>query len=338
MLLMPDLFRYFLTGGKTTEYSIASTTQLLDAEKRCWSKRVIDALSLPEGIFCDIVPTGSAAGTLSDEICEELSIQPCAVTAVAGHDTQCAMVAVPTEKDDFIFLSCGTWSLLGTELSEPLINEKTLRCNVTNEGGYGGKASFLKNIIGLWLIQETRRQWQKEGDSLSFAEMETLARNAKPFSCFIDPDAPDFVAAGNIPERIRAYCRRTGQYVPKSKGEILRCIYESLAMKYRYAAEQIEFCTGKEYDTIYIVGGGTKDKLLSSFTASACNKNVSAGPTEATVLGNIALQLLAEGKIKTLRDARRIISNSEEVTSFTPSEPEAWNKKYQTFKEVVSLA
>lgn len=338
MLLMPDLFRYFLTGEKTTEYSIASTTQLLDAENRCWSKRVIDALSLPEGIFCDIVPTGSAAGTLSDEICEELSIQPCAVTAVAGHDTQCAMVAVPTEKDDFIFLSCGTWSLLGTELSEPLINEKTLRCNVTNEGGYGGKASFLKNIIGLWLIQETRRQWQKEGDSLSFAEMETLARNAKPFSCFIDPDAPDFVAAGNIPERIRAYCRRTGQYVPKSKGEILRCIYESLAMKYRYAAEQIEFCTGKEYDTIYIVGGGTKDKLLSSFTASACNKNVSAGPTEATVLGNIALQLLAEGKIKTLRDARRIISNSEEVTSFTPSEPEAWNKKYQTFKEVVSLA
>lgn len=149
---------------------------------------------------------------------------------------------------------------------------KTLRCNVTNEGGYGGKASFLKNIIGLWLIQETRRQWQKEGDSLSFAEMETLARNAKPFSCFIDPDAPDFVAAGNIPERIRAYCRRTGQYVPESKGEILRCIYESLAMKYRYAAEQIEFCTGKEYDTIYIVGGGTKDKLLSSFTASACNK------------------------------------------------------------------
>lgn len=338
LLMMPDLFKYFLTGDKTTEYSIASTTQLLDANKREWSKTVLEKLGLPQNIFGEIVKTGTSAGKLSDGICDELSIESCEVVSVAGHDTQCAMVSVPTDKDDFIFLSCGTWSLLGTELSNPLINADAQSCNITNEGGYLNKTSFLKNIIGLWLIQETRRQWKKEGDELSFADMEKMAKAAEPFRCFIDPDAPEFVPEGNIPKRVCDYCKKTGQYMPQNKGEILRCIYQSLAMKYRYSVEQLEFCTNKNYDIVYMVGGGTKDRLLCEMTASACNKTVSAGPIEATVLGNIALQLLSVNKIGSLKEARAIIKNSEKVDEFKPVDAESWADNYNKFKEVCSLA
>lgn len=338
LLLMPDLFAYMLTGNAVSEYSIASTTQLLDARKRVWSKEVVNALGLPENIFCDIVPTATKTGVLSPELCEELAVAPCDVISVAGHDTQCAMFAVPTDKSDFIFLSCGTWSLLGTELPEPMIDGNAEQCNITNEGGYGNKASFLKNIIGLWLIQETRRQWQKEGDNLSFAEMENLARSAKPFQSFIDPDAPEFVPAGNIPKRICEYCLKTNQHVPESKAEILRCIYESLAMKYRFSVEQIERCTKKDYDTLYIVGGGTKDKLLCELTACACNKFVCAGPVEATVLGNIALQLVANKAISSADEARAVIKRSDTVITYRAENVSAFNEQYKTFKEVNSLA
>lgn len=338
LLLMPDLFNFMLTGKKHAEYSIASTTQLLDAENKSWSEEVFKSLGLPLDIMPEIIPTATKIGELSGDICDELGIKPCAVTAVAGHDTQCAMAAVPTDKESFIFLSCGTWSLLGTELEAPLINSDAEKCNVTNEGGYGYKTSFLKNIIGLWLIQETRRQWQKEGESLSFADMETLARGSEPFKCFIDPDAPEFVPAGNIPERIKEYCKKTNQPVPQDKGEILRCIYESLAMKYRYSVEQIEACTKEKYDTIFVVGGGTKDSLLCEMTACSCNKKVSAGPVEATVLGNIALQLLADKKINSLTDARRIIKNSSNLKEYTPSQIKLWNENYERFKEATTLA
>lgn len=338
LLLMPDLFNFMLTGKKYAEYSIATTTQLMDAENKDWSDTVFKALGLPLKIMSPIIPTATKIGELSSDICEELGIKPCAVTAVAGHDTQCAMAAVPADKEDFIFLSCGTWSLLGTELSAPLINSEAERCNVTNEGGYGYKTSFLKNIIGLWLIQETRRQWQKEGENLSFADMEAMARSAEPFKCFIDPDAPEFVPSGNIPDRIKAYCRETGQFVPQSKGSVLRCIYESLAMKYRYSAEQIETCTKRQYDTVFVVGGGTKDTLLCEMTACSCNKKVSAGPVEATVLGNIALQLLADKKIDSLKDARQIIKASSDLKCFVPSQTDLWNENYKRFKEVTALA
>ena len=337
LLLMPDLFNYLLTGKKCTEYSIASTTQLLDAKQRVWSKRVLSALELPERLFTEIVPTATKVGALQPDLCEELGLTPAEVLAVAGHDTQCAMASVPTDKEDFLFLSCGTWSLLGTELSAPMINSAAEACNVTNEGGYAGKASFLKNIIGLWLIQETRRQWQKEGENLSFAEMETLARAATPYRFFIDPDAPEFVPAGNIPRRVQEYCRKTGQPVPETKGEILRCIYDSLSLKYRYAVGQIEACTEKQYAALHIVGGGVKDTLLCQLTADALGKPVVAGPVEATVYGNLVLQLLALGAVKDLNEAREIVRRSDKVNTFTPNADAQVENAYKTFLEVNGL-
>ncbi|MEG1846045.1 MAG: rhamnulokinase family protein [Oscillospiraceae bacterium] len=337
MLLMPDLLNYMFTGEMKTEYSIASTTQILNAKERTWSSEVIKALSIPEKIFTEIIPTGTKVGTLTADLCEELNIEPCDVIAVAGHDTQCAMASVPTQEDDFIFLSCGTWSLLGTELSEPLIDKNAEMCNVTNEGGYDYKASFLKNIIGLWLIQETRRQWKKEGDEMSFSEMTTLAESAEGLKCFIDPDSPEFVPSGNIPKRVMEYCERTGQYVPQNKSEILRCILESLAMKYRYSIMQIELCAEKSYNAIHIVGGGTQNGLLCQMTANATGKKVVAGPVEATVFGNIALQLLANGEISSLKEARKVIKNSENLKYYDCEDVQAWEKAYEKFKEVTGL-
>ena len=336
MLLMPDLFNYFLTGEKKAEYSIASTTQLLDAKEGKWSDEVISALGLPKEIFPEIVPTGTKIGQLSEEICGELGLDRIDVIAAAGHDTQAAMVAVPASEDDFIFLSCGTWSLLGTELEAPIINEKSEFYNITNEGGYGRKTSFLKNIIGLWCIQESRRQWLREGQEYGFGELEKMAAASEPLKCFIDPDAPEFTPAGNIPERIREYCRRTGQAVPETIGEVVRCINESLAMKYRQAVEEIKDCTGKDYQTIYIVGGGTQRALLCQFTANACGCRVSAGPVEATVLGNVALQLMATGEIGSLKEARKIVRRSQDIKIYEPCEKEKWDEAYERFCRVTA--
>ena len=334
LLLTPDLFNYFLTGVKAAEYSIASTTQLLDAKAGVWSDRVIEALGLPRRIFQEIVPCGTRIGELSPGICEELGVDPVPVVAVAGHDTQCALVSVPAKTDDFIFISCGTWSLFGTELDAPLIGPKSEAYNITNEGGYGKKASFLKNIIGLWLIQESRRQWAREGREFSFGELEKLAAEEEAFLAFIDPDAPEFVPAGDVPERIREYCRRTGQRVPKSEGQIVRCINESLAMKYRVTLEQIADCTGRDYPAIHMVGGGTQSGLLCSFTASACGVPVVAGPVEATVLGNIALQLMADGAIRDLREARNIIAGEPDIRTYEPQDTDRWEEAYQEFRRI----
>ena len=335
MLLTPDLFNYFLTGEKKAEYSIASTTQLLDARKGEWSDEVIEALKLPKHIFPEIVPTGTKVGVLTDEICDELGLEKIDVMAVAGHDTQAALVAVPASEEDFIFLSCGTWSLLGTELSEPVINEKSEYYNITNEGGYGKKISFLKNIIGLWCIQESRRQWIREGHEYGFGDLEIMAKDAPSLRCFIDPDAPEFTPAGDVPERIREFCRRTGQPVPESIGEVVRCINESLAMKYRHAMEEIKDCTGKDYQTVYMVGGGTQSALLCQFTANACGCRVSAGPLEATVLGNVALQLMASGDIKSLAEAREIIKRSQDIKVYEPQDTSAWDEAYERFKKIL---
>lgn len=217
----------------------------MDAENKIWSSEIIENLELPKEIFTPIVQPGTKIGTLMQDICDELGVDKMDIIAVAGHDTQSAMVAVPTQEDDFIFLSCGTWSLLGTELNSPVINEKSQQLNITNEGGAGNKTSFLKNIIGLWLIQESRRQWIREGKEYGFGELEQMARAVGDIDAFIDTDDSQFVPAGNMPQRIKDYCKRTGQYVPQTEAEIVRVIDQSLAMKYRFALEEIEQCTGK---------------------------------------------------------------------------------------------
>ncbi len=331
LIMMPNLFNYLLTGKVQTELSIASTTQLLNMVNKKWSKTVVNALGIPERLLPEIVPAGTSAGLISEDICKELGISPAEIISVCGHDTQCAAAAAPTSEKDFIFISCGTWSLFGTETNEPVINDKSASLNITNELGYEGKTTFLKNIIGLWLIQESRRQFKREGKDYSYAELERLALQSEPFKCFINPDAPEFVPVGNIPERIREFCRKTNQYIPETEGEIIRCIYESLALKYRQTFDEICECTGKNYNGIYLVGGGVKDGLLCRMTASACNCKLYAGPIEATAYGNIAIQFIAKCVIPDIKTARQIIAASDTIKTFEPENTDIWQTAYDKF-------
>ena len=318
MLFIPDLMAYFLTGEMKAEFTIASTSQMLDDKTQAWDDELLEKLSIPKKILPEIIPCGSISGMLSDEICEELGCKKVPVIAVASHDTGSAVVAVPNVTDDFIYISCGTWSLFGTELSKPIINEKTEKYNFTNEGGYGGKVRLLKNIMGLWLIQESRRQWIREGFDVSYGDLEKEALACEPFKCFVDVDDDAFSLPGNLPKRIQEFCQKTGQYVPQTRGEIMRCIYQSLAMKYRYTYERLEDITGKKYDAIHMIGGGTKDNLLCQMTADFCKINVIAGPIEATATGNVAVQMIALDEFKNITDARQIIANSLNPVYYNP--------------------
>ena len=274
-------------------------------------------------------------GAYKADICAECGIPEVDVISVCGHDTQSAITAVPAEESDFAFLSSGTWSLFGTELDKPIVDEKSIAMNVTNEGGYNEKVGFLKNIIGLWLAQESRRQWIREGKEYGFGELEVMAQQAEPFQSFIDPDSPEFNTTGDIPGRIRAFCERTGQKVPETIGDIMCCINQSLALKYRYALEQIETITGKHFNMINMIGGGIQSKLLCQMTASANNRKVLAGPVEATALGNIAVQLMALGEIKDIKEARQIIANSEKTYEYFPQDKEKWDAAYEKFKTIL---
>lgn len=334
MLFMPDLFGYMLTGKMCAEYSIASTSQLIDLDKRTWSKEILDAFGIKESVFASLVQPGMVLGELSKEVCEECGVDPVPVISVCGHDTQSAITSVPCEDGDFAFLSSGTWSLFGTELDKPIVNETSMNINITNEGGFDGSTGFLKNIIGLWLIQESRRQWKREGKEYSYADLEKLALAAEPFKCFIDPDAPEFVPHGNIPERVREFCRKTGQFVPETVGEIMRCIYESLAMKYRLTFEKLRECTERDYPVIHVIGGGTKDGLLCQMTANSCDRTVKAGPIEATVMGNVAVQLMSDGSVKNIGQARKIVADSSELKTFEPKDTDKWAGAYEDFLKI----
>lgn len=333
MLLTPDLFNYFLTGEKKAEYTIASTTQLLNAKLKIWSDEIMDKLSIKKYIFPKIIESGTIIGDLKPEIRKELGVENAKVIAVASHDTQSAVVAIPTTNEDFVFISCGTWSIFGIELKEPVINNKTFDMNISNEGGFGKTYNVLKNIIGLWLIQESRRQWQREGKEYSFAELDLMANKVEALTCFIDPDAKEFNTVGDIPSKIYEFCKRTNQKPPKSVGEFVCCIHQSLAMKYRYTLEQIEECTGKLFSSINMIGGGIQSKLLCQMTANASGKEVIAGPIEATALGNVIVQFMALGEIKDIQHARKIVLNSENPIKYYPKDKEIWDKAYNNFKK-----
>ena len=335
ILFVPDMFNYFLTGKMYAERSFASTTQLYEPYKREWNTELMDKFGIPQRIFAPLIDSGTVIGDLTGELCEELNVQPKKVIAVASHDTASAVAAVPAQDKDFVYISCGTWSLFGTELDEPVITEASQKYNITNEAGHNRTIRFLKNIIGLWLIQETRRRYKKEGKSYSYGDMEQLARDAAPFSCFIDPDSPEFGIPGNMPERIREFCKKTGQYVPKTDGEVIRCIYESLAMKYKHTFAQLEECTNKKFPVIHMVGGGTKDPFLCQMTADASGVNVVAGPVEGTAAGNIAVQLMALGEIADIKQARSIIKNSFETKTYAPADNAAWCEAYERFVKIL---
>lgn len=335
MLFVPDLLNYFLTGVKQTEYTIASTSQMLDAKARNWSWELIEKFGFPKKLFSNIVMPGTKVGALRPDVIEEVGNIKANVVSVAAHDTGSAVMAVPATSDKFIWISSGTWSIMGTEAKEPVISDRTRECNFTNEGGANGTIRFSKNITGLWLEQESKRQWEREGEKLSFAELSDMAAKSEPFKCFIDPDEPRFSAPGNLPRRIVEYCGETGQKAPETKGEIVRCILESLALKYRYTVDMIDELSGERIPSINVVGGGTKEKPLMQFTANACGRPVSAGPIEATALGNIVAQAIAAGEIKDIWQGREVIRNSFDIDTYEPRDTAAWDAAYERFYKLV---
>lgn len=334
ILMMPDLFAYFLTGVMRSEVTEVSTTNLMNPYRREWDLQLCEKLGIPTRILPPMIRAGEVYGPLSDEICEELGCPKVPVVAVATHDTASAVVSAPAQEKDFVYISCGTWSLFGTELSEPFITGETAAADYTNEGGYNGTIRFLKNIMGLWLIQESRRQWIREGEQVTYAQLEQEALAAKPFQCFIDCDAPEFEPSGNLPARVQEFCRKTGQYVPKTRGEIMRCIYESLAMKYKYTFQTLQQLTGKNYHSIHMLGGGIKDTLLCRMTADATGAQVVAGPAEATVMGNIAVQLMALHQIPGLWEARKAVRNSVELVTYQPEDTASWEEHYKRYRSI----
>ena len=332
-LTIPDLLNYWLTGEIACEFSNATTTQCYDPRRREWSAPLLDAMNIPRRIFPKTIMPGSRLGVLLPHVADEVGAQA-VVIAPACHDTGSAVAAVPARNRNFAWISSGTWSILGTELREPVITAASLKNNFTNEGGIGGTFRFSKNIAGLWLAQECRRQWAHAGDDISYEELTRLAAQAKSFCAVIDVDDADFLKPGDMPARIRAYCERTGQKSPESKGEFVRCALEGIALKYRCVLERLEEMVGHRLEPIHIVGGGTKNRLLSQFTADATNRHVVTGPIEATAIGNLMVQAIALGHIATLDDARAIVANSFELYAFEPGQRAGWDEAYARLKGI----
>lgn len=333
LLFMPDLFNYLLTGNEVTEYTIASTSQLLDAEERDWSDEIFERLALPLQLMADIVEPGTIIGELLPSIQKETGMGEVDIIAPACHDTASAVAAVPAIGDDWAYLSSGTWSLLGVELDEPIISKESLANNFTNEGGYGKTIRFLRNITGMWLLERCRAFWKQQGVDESYETLLALAVDSPPFKCFVNPDDPAFVNPANMPEALSAFCRRSRQPAPSTRGEFARCVLESLAMKYRFVVEMIESMRGSELRTLHVVGGGSQNRLLNQFTANALGIPVMAGPVEATAAGNILIQAIAKGDLAGLQEARQVVINSFELETFVPEDQEAWDEAYQRCKQ-----
>ena len=335
-LMVPDYLNYLLCGVPANEYTNASTTALVGADSRDWDDALIEKLGLPRGIFQPIKTAGTVLGHLTPDIQKAVGFDA-EVILPATHDTGSAFLAVPARDEYAAYLSSGTWSLLGTELDAPILTADSCQSGLSNELGANGKINYLKNIIGLWLIQESRREYKRRGQAYSFAELEQQALAAEPLRSFIDPDAPEFVAPGDLPGRIQEFCRKTGQPVPETVGAVMRCIYESLALKYRYAIEQLSAVTGRAFTTLHVLGGGTKDRLLCQMTADCCGLTVKAAPVEATALGNIMIQLKALGLLDSITQGRRLIAETEVIKTYTPSTQNyaEWNAAYDRFKTLL---
>lgn len=336
MLMMPDLLAYLLTGKVGTEYTIASTSQLIDPFTRDWDFELIDRFGLPRRIFTPIQPSGSLRGTLLPKIARECGVGEIPVIAVASHDTASAVAAIPADGPDFAYISSGTWSLLGAEIRTPLCEREVMEANYTNEGGVDGTIRLLKNIMGLWIIQECKREWDRRTDAVSFSQIVEMAEQAEPFIAFIDVDDPWFLAPNDMPARIQEYCRKTGQRVPQSRGQIARVIYESLALKYRWAIERLEKdLLKKRISALNIVGGGSKNDMLNRFTADAIARPVIAGPDEGTVIGNLLVQAMGVGAISDLAGLRRVVEASFPTRRFQPGDGAAWDGAYAKYLETV---
>lgn len=333
VLFIPDALNYLFTGVKKNEYTIASTSQLLKPGKAEWEPKLFEVTGIPLSLMGEIIQPGVEIGKVLPEVRKETGCKAIPCVSVASHDTASAVASVPAEGENWAYLSSGTWSLLGIESPVPLVSEKTLGMNFTNEGGVDGTTRFLKNIMGMWLIQECKRIWD-EGKEISWNEIVELSNAVQPFKCLINPDDPSFLNPENMPQAIKDYCAKTGQHVPESNGEITRCIYDSLVLKYKFTIKQIESVTDKQIEKLHIIGGGAHNQMVNQLTADATGIPVLAGPTEATAVGNIMMQAKALGLVKSLAEIREIIRNSFEVNEYFPSPQLNWEAAYERFEKL----
>ncbi len=328
MLLTPDLLGYFLTGAKGTEYTIATTTQLYNPTTKDWDWETIDTLGLPRHIFTKIDKTGTIRGQLRPEVCEEVGINPAAFVAVGSHDTASAVAAIPG-KGSFAFCSSGTWSLFGAEMDKPDLSPEAAAAGFSNEGTIQGGFRPLNTIIGMWIIQECRRDWLKNGIDISWDGVVQEARKAEPLRSIINPDSPEFYAGGNMEKKMQDFCRSTGQPVPETIGQVARCVYESLALKYRHALEGLQKMKGQRIDSLNIVGGPINNRFLDQLIADSLDREVVTGPVEGAAIGNLLTQAMALGDIKDLDELRQVVRNSEAVEVWEPHHTAEWENAYQ---------
>jgi len=302
--------------------------------RRDWAYELLQRLHLPIHILPPVIPTGTVMGPILKDVADECGVPQIPLIAPGCHDTASAVAAVPAEGDNWCYISSGTWSLMGVEIPTPIVNDKSLKYNYTNEGGIGGSIRFLKNIMGLWLVQECRRQWQKDGHEHTYAELARLAAESKPFTAIINPDHQPFLAPGEMPQKIEQFCKSTRQTIPSSPGAFIRTCLESLALTYRRTLEILQEVTARRIDGIHIVGGGSQNELRNQLTADACGKTVIAGPAEATAAGNLLVQAMALGDIASLADLRRIVRDSFELKRYAPHNPAPWDSAYAKFREL----
>ena len=338
-LMIPDFFHWLLSGSRVVEFTNATTSQMFHPTNRTWSYDMLRRLNLPTQMFGDVVDPGTKLGTLREEVARRAGLPRLSVVAPATHDTGAAVAAVPTEntgRANWAYISSGTWSLMGLELPHAVLTQRALELNVTNEGGIDGTYRLLKNIMGLWLVQECRRSFERNGTPYDYGLLAQVARDAQPFRTFVDPDDHAFLAPRDMPEAIREWCRATNQEIPDSEGGIIRCALESLALKYRTVLGWLEELSGERVEVIHIVGGGTQNELLNQFTANATGRPVITGPIEATALGNILIQARTAGAVGSLAEIRSVVRASSTLQRYEPQNTPAWNEAHARFSAVVN--
>lgn len=338
-LLMPDFFHWLLCGSRVVEFTNATTTQCFHPTKNDWAFDLLRKLDLPEHIFPKVVPPGTNLGKLREDVARRCGIARVDVVAPATHDTAAAVAAVPTERTgsaSWAYISSGTWSLMGVEVQNAILTDRALELNVTNEGGIDGTYRLLKNIMGLWLVQECRRSFERNGQSYDYGLLTQMAEDSLPFRSLVDPDDRRFLNPPDMPGALRSWCEQTGQDAPENEGQLIRCALESLAFKYRMVLGWLEELTGERIEVIHIVGGGSQNVLLNQFTANACGRPVVTGPVEATALGNVLVQARTSGEIGTLEEIRSVVRASSELKRYEPSDHAAWQEAYGRFRELLS--
>ncbi len=336
-LMIPDFFHWCLCGSRVVEFTNASTTQMLNATTRTWASDMLRKFNVPVSMFPEVVNPGTQLGTLRKDVADFTGLGRLNVVAPATHDTGAAVAAIPTAntgRADWAYISSGTWSLMGVEVQDAILTENALRRNVTNEGGIDGTYRLLKNIMGLWLVQRCRLSFEQRGKNLDYATLTQMATDAPAFRSLVDPDRPEFLSPSDMPDAIADECRRTGQPVPETEGQFIRCALESLAFKYRMVLSWLEELTSVPVSVIHIVGGGTQNHLLNQFTADACGRPVFTGPVEATALGNVLIQARAAGDLSSLAEIREVVRRSESITEYTPQHQNAWNEAWGRFQKI----